>query len=120
MKTKPCFKRDFRNFQEEIQLMVNGVALGLGEPGKLAKAKRKIIGHSVSKDAIKRVDEDLIFNLDEDQVTEVAPPLVTTTLQHSGSLKVRKKSPIRGRLGSGRLTRHVSDLGLIKWLGLGA
>jgi hypothetical protein len=97
--------------------MVTGVALGLGEPGKLNKAKRKIIIHSVSKDAIKRVDDDMIFNLDEDQITEVAPTSMGSTLSHSGSLKVRKKSPIRGRLGSGRLTRHVSGRNhILFWL----
>ena len=41
--------------QDEIQLSVVGMALGLGEPTRLSnKYKRKMITNSISKDPIKK------------------------------------------------------------------
>lgn len=40
--------------QDEIQLSVVGMALGLGEPTRFSKYKRKIIPNSTSKDPVKR------------------------------------------------------------------
>jgi hypothetical protein len=39
--------------QDEIQLSVIGMALGLGEPTKY-KVRRRILSHSMSKEQVKR------------------------------------------------------------------
>lgn len=39
---------------DEIQLSVVGMALGLGEPTKLNKYKRKVLSHSTSRDQVKK------------------------------------------------------------------
>lgn len=43
--------------QDEIQLSVVGMALGLGEPTRFTKYKRKIIPNSTSKDPLKKSGE---------------------------------------------------------------
>ena len=44
--------------QDEIQLSVVGMALGLGEPTKYAhKSRRRLLSHSISKDQVKRTGE---------------------------------------------------------------
>lgn len=40
--------------QDEIQLSVIGMALGLGEPLKPEKLKKKVVSHSLSKDQLKK------------------------------------------------------------------
>uniref|UniRef100_U5EQC8 Putative ca2+-dependent phospholipid-binding protein n=1 Tax=Corethrella appendiculata TaxID=1370023 RepID=U5EQC8_9DIPT len=90
---------------DEIQLLVTGMALGLCETNKMSKFKRKII-IPVNKDAIKRTDEELIFNLEEDHNNEPSTSSPSPLVQ-SGSLKIRRKSPPRSRLGSGRFPRHT-------------
>ncbi|XP_011298322.1 C2 domain-containing protein 5 isoform X3 [Fopius arisanus] len=53
--------------QDEIQLTVVGMALGLGEPTKMSRYKKKGVNNSSSKDQLKKSDDnDLIFSLDED------------------------------------------------------
>lgn len=39
---------------DEIQFTVIGMALGLGDPVKMNKLKKKPMSHSVSKDQVKR------------------------------------------------------------------
>lgn len=93
-------------FQDEIQLLVTGMALGLGEP-KIIKLKRKAATTS-------KVDDELIFNLDDVNNSNAEPkvmPSFTPTGQqptHTQSLKLRNKSPTRTRLNSIKLSRHVS------------
>ena len=40
--------------QDEIQLSVVGMALGLGEPSKYSKHRRKLMSYSSSKDQLKK------------------------------------------------------------------
>ena len=40
--------------QDEIQLSVVGMALGLGEPTKFNKFRRRVLSHSMSKDQVKK------------------------------------------------------------------
>lgn len=105
---------------DEIQLLVTGMALGLGEPQRANKYKRKIV-HSVSRD--KKIDDDLIFSLEEDNVGESkeensnpqpstsATPMSTLNSPHfnqSGSLKFRKNTPTRTRFNSMKFSRHTA------------
>lgn len=104
---------------DEIQLLVTGMALGLGEPQRANKYKRKIV-HSISRD--KKLDDDLIFSLEEDvgeskgenyaaSTSGTPTPLSTMSSPHfnqSGSLKNRKNTPTRTRFNSMRnMTRHT-------------
>lgn len=106
------FKLDLPE-NDEIQLLVTGMALGLGEPFKHTTLKSKHMTNAIAKDQIKRVDDDLIFNLDEDntpqQTNNAQQNTVTSQFGQSGSIKYRRRSPCRGRYGSGRLVRHVSN-----------
>jgi hypothetical protein len=76
---------------DEIQLCVLGMALGLGDPQKM-KFKRK---NTVTK----RYEDDLIFNLEEDQIPEnsVTPQTFPAHL-NTHSARLRQKSPSRNRL----------------------
>lgn len=56
--------------------------------------------HSTSKDGTRRLDDDLMFNLEEDADTTEATP----NLLHTGSLRLRKKSPTRAK---NKIARHV-------------
>ncbi|XP_021704770.1 C2 domain-containing protein 5 [Aedes aegypti] len=104
------FKLDLPE-NDEIQLLVTGMALGLGEPFKHTTLKSKHMTNAIAKDQIKRVDDDLIFNLDEDntpqQTNNAQQNTVTSQFGQSGSIKYRRRSPCRGRYGSGRLVRHM-------------
>ena len=103
------FKLDLPE-NDEIQLLVTGMALGLGEPLRSSKYKRKMIVQSLSRD--KKMDEDLIFSLEEDNIGESKeaeqssssqPTQVTTSPNpnQAGSSKLgRKKSPPRARFNS--------------------
>ncbi|XP_063929582.1 C2 domain-containing protein 5 isoform X2 [Zophobas morio] len=73
---------------DEIQLCVLGMALGLGDPQKM-KFKRK---NTVTK----RYDDDLIFNLEEDQIPENS--VTQTTHLNTHSVRSRQKSPSRNRI----------------------
>lgn len=75
---------------DEMQILVTGMAYGLGEQGKINRFKKRMIAHSISRDGTRRMDDDLIFNLDED-----AEPESPGNLLHTGSLRIRKKSPTR-------------------------
>ncbi|XP_023314150.1 uncharacterized protein LOC106652114 isoform X2 [Trichogramma pretiosum] len=95
--------------QDEIQLSVIGMALGLGEPTKssIGRPRRRLLSHSVSKDQMKRADNDndMIFCLDEDHHADSAdsnaqllannatPTGPNLTAQHS--IKQRPRSPLR-------------------------
>ncbi|XP_046752356.1 uncharacterized protein LOC124415097 isoform X2 [Diprion similis] len=102
---------------DEIQLSVVGMALGLGEPTKLNKYKRKVLPHSMSRDQVKKTDEnDLIFSLDEDHVVPenaVASGAPNTSSLHSlgqsGSLiqRQRPRSPLRTRVHTLHKHKHM-------------
>ncbi|XP_021942758.1 C2 domain-containing protein 5 isoform X5 [Zootermopsis nevadensis] len=68
---------------DELQIFVLGMALGLGEPGKLSnKFKRKVIVPSTSKEAIRKTDDsELIFNLEEDHVVAENPAIAPIQVQ---------------------------------------
>lgn len=53
-------------FQDELQLLVTGMALGLGEPAKFSTTNKKFISHSLSKDLSRGMDLLLIFSLKYD------------------------------------------------------
>lgn len=83
---------------DEIQLTLLGMALGLGEAEKNSKMKRKAVPPSVSKEHLKKDDNDLIFSLEEDVVLEdisaaaAVAGAASTTASSTGS-KMRSKSP---------------------------
>lgn len=94
--------------------MVNGIALGLSEPNKL-KFRRKMQACAKAM-----TDDELIFNLEEEHVNELANgqnystqavssiPLRNQSLKETGSLKLKSKSPSRPLFRSLRLdSRHV-------------
>ncbi|XP_061938130.1 C2 domain-containing protein 5 isoform X2 [Apis cerana] len=98
---------------DEIQFTVIGMALGLGDPIKMNKSKKKMISHSASKDQVKKLDDsDMIFNLDVDH-TEVSSDnasssnLNLTTLHSMPSLKSRTRSPLRSKIHTTRRHKHV-------------
>ncbi|XP_048513656.1 uncharacterized protein LOC105693991 isoform X2 [Athalia rosae] len=107
---------------DEIQLSVVGMALGLGEPTKMNKYKRKILAHSISRDQVQKSDDnDLIFSLDEDNVVPensainsvsnfVMPnvsALHSTTPTGSFVQRTRPRSPLRARVHTLHKHRHV-------------
>uniref|UniRef100_A0A1Q3G2Q2 Putative ca2+-dependent phospholipid-binding protein n=1 Tax=Culex tarsalis TaxID=7177 RepID=A0A1Q3G2Q2_CULTA len=98
------FKLDLPE-NDEIQLLVTGMALGLGE-SKLSTFKKK---HS-TREQTKRNDDELMFSLEDDS-TSINNHLPTSGtavhLVQTGSLKHRRRSPCRAKYGSGRLMRHI-------------
>ncbi|XP_065094151.1 C2 domain-containing protein 5 [Ochlerotatus camptorhynchus] len=103
------FKLDLPE-NDEIQLLVTGMALGLGEPFKHNTLKSKHLANSATREQLKRYDDDLIFNLDDDNICPTNNPPQSTVTSHfvqSNSVKYRRRSPCRGRFGSGRLVRHM-------------
>lgn len=76
--------------QDEIQLSLLGMALGLGENElKKKKLKSKLLP-SLSRETVKKSDDsDLIFTLEEDSI---------------GQVKSRNRSPVRGGKS---LLKHV-------------
>nr|XP_015835897.1 PREDICTED: C2 domain-containing protein 5 isoform X1 [Tribolium castaneum] len=80
---------------DEIQLCVLGMALGLGDPQKM-RFKRK-------NTLTKRYEDDMIFNLEEDQIPENS---VTQTHLNTHSMRLRQKSPSRNRIQTVK-QRHV-------------
>lgn len=57
---------------DEIQLLVTGMALGLGEPSKLTKYKRKIAAPQQTKESRKMADDELIFSLEEEHISDLS------------------------------------------------
>lgn len=92
---------------------MNGIALGLTEPNKL-KFRRKM--QACAKTL---TDDELIFNLEEEHVTDsnnqsYSSQAVSSTshvrneyLKETGSLKLKSKSPSRPLFRSLRLDKHV-------------
>lgn len=84
-----------------MQILVTGMAYSFCEPK--GKFKKRMVSHSVSKDGVRRLDDDLIFNLEEDvDLSEQQPNVL-----HTGSLRLRKKSPTRAKNKAGR---HVNKI----------
>ncbi|KAK9294842.1 hypothetical protein QLX08_010657 [Tetragonisca angustula] len=98
---------------DEIQFTVIGMALGLGDPVKMNKFKKKPITHSMSKDQVKKQDDsDMIFNLDVDHAelssdNVSSSNLNSTTLVHVPSLRSRTRSPLRSKVYITRRHKHV-------------
>ena len=97
---------------DEIQFTVIGMALGLGDPVKMNKLKKKPMSHSVSKDQVKKSDDsDMIFNIDVDH-TEISSDNASSNNFSSGlintpSLKLRTRSPLRSKHQTIYKHKHV-------------
>ncbi|CAL7940056.1 unnamed protein product [Xylocopa violacea] len=98
---------------DEIQFTVIGMALGLGDPVKINKTKKKLMSHSMSKDQVKKSDDsDMIFNLDVDH-TEVSSDnasssnINSATLINALTLKSRTRSPLRSKVHTTHKHKHV-------------
>ncbi|XP_046804860.1 C2 domain-containing protein 5 isoform X1 [Lucilia cuprina] len=105
------FKLDFPE-SDQIQILVTGMALGLGDPNKL-KNKRKNVtnGQSDSNDSMSHThsageinnkklqqlqqEEDYMFPLDEDHMVETPTPATNIPLFGAQLFKNRKSSPIQ-------------------------
>lgn len=116
--------------QDEFQILVNGIALGLSEPNK-TKTKRKLMTN-VQKHGTHCTDDELIFNLEEEHLTDLShsssfpaqavsnsssstTPSCSTfrrqLLMQTGSLKLKKsKSPSRPIFRSMRLEKQLNVL----------
>lgn len=76
--------------QDEIQLSLLGMALGLGEVDVKKKKMKNRLMPSLSRETVKKIDDsDLIFNLEEDSFTQT---------------KTRSRSPVRTKT-----FKHVRD-----------
>lgn len=101
--------------QDEIQLTVVGMALGLGEPLNANKYKRKIVCRSQSKDQVRKSDDsDMIFSLDEDHVENnaisdnVTRTCVNPTILNAAAVqKPRPRSPLRLKSFTTHRRKHV-------------
>lgn len=113
------------------------MALGLGEPSKLTKYKRKIAAPLQTKESRKQADDELIFSLEEEHVSDLSQTQSLTfpvsgtgvggggggggvssvsnvghQFSQTGSLKLKNRSPNRlgaTRYNSVRLSRHVCN-----------
>ncbi|XP_055923455.1 C2 domain-containing protein 5 isoform X1 [Eupeodes corollae] len=112
----PCAICDLRFLldlpeSDEIQLLVTGMALGLGEVNKF-KNRRKTINNdgavNMNGTVKKSHDEELIFPLDEDQeiTASVSTPPVPSSLYGNHSLKYRKGSPSAIKMCASRSMKH--------------
>lgn len=103
----------YHGFQDEFQILVNGIALGLSEPKKLQfRRKMQACAKNVTED-------DMIFNLEEEHVTDLSnnqsysSQAVSNShvrnqyLKETGSLKLKSRSPSRPLFRSLRLDKHV-------------
>lgn len=91
---------------DEIQFTLLGMALTLGDPGKSTKHKRKNIPPAINND--KKIDDDLIFTLEEDQLRENSIPITSQSgLLNTQFMKYRQKSPTRIKMNSNK--RHVCN-----------
>ncbi|KYM79698.1 hypothetical protein ALC53_09869 [Atta colombica] len=93
--------------QDEIQLTVVGMALGLGEPLNTNKYKRKIVCRSLN-------DSDMIFSLDEDHLeNNVISDNATRTCTGNPTLsgtpvqKPRPRSPLRIKSFTSHRRKHM-------------
>ncbi|XP_012536036.2 C2 domain-containing protein 5 [Monomorium pharaonis] len=101
--------------QDEIQLTVVGMALGLGEPLNTNKYKRKIVCRSLSKDQVRKPDDsDMIFSLDEDHLENNISDSATrtcignpATLSSTPVQKPRPRSPLRLKSFTTHRRKHV-------------
>ncbi|XP_011685884.1 PREDICTED: C2 domain-containing protein 5 [Wasmannia auropunctata] len=102
--------------QDEIQLTVVGMALGLGELLNANKYKRKIVCRSLSKDQVRKSDDsDMIFSLDEDHLeNNVTSDNATrtcvgnlATLSGTPVQKPRPRSPLRLKSFTTHRRKHV-------------
>ncbi|XP_018404000.1 PREDICTED: C2 domain-containing protein 5 [Cyphomyrmex costatus] len=101
--------------QDEIQLTVVGMALGLGEPLNTNKYKRKIVCRSLSKDQVRKSDDsDMIFSLDEDHLeNNVTSDNATRTCAGNPAFsgtpvqKPRPRSPLRVKSFTSHRRKHV-------------
>lgn len=85
--------------QDEIQLSLLGMALGLGENDCKKKRVKNRMVPSLSKETIKKIDDsDMIFSLEEDLVAPV---------------KSRNRSPVQTKSSS---FKHVSTRSGMCWL----
>ncbi|KAL0275999.1 UNVERIFIED_CONTAM: hypothetical protein PYX00_003686 [Menopon gallinae] len=102
--------------QDEIQLSLLGMALGLGEMDVKKKKIKNRLMPSLSRETVKKIDDsDMIFNLEEDNVTQNKTrnrsPVRTKTLKHM---------PPRSRYGvditplsyvpGGKIERYLGNL----------
>lgn len=91
---------------------MNGIALGLNDPNK-SKFKRRLPTTHNAKELRRSLmtDEELIFNLEEEQVNDLShsptfPVNAVSTrsnrnqLAQTGSLKLKSKSPFRPKFRS--------------------
>lgn len=105
-------------FQDEFQILVNGIAIGLLEPSKIRfKRKMQAGGKPLT-------DDELIFNLEEEHITDFTNGQSYTQqavrshgrnqyLKESGSLKLKNsRSPSRPVYRSLRLDKNVLTNGL--------
>ncbi|XP_013111415.2 C2 domain-containing protein 5 isoform X3 [Stomoxys calcitrans] len=115
------FKLDFPE-SDQIQILVTGMALGLGDPSK-SKYKRKMQAngqldsnntdnHHHSNDGHKKAtsDEDYIFPLDEDQMVETPTPATNMPLFGAQLFKNRKSSPIQLTTAPGLIRQRYNRL----------
>ncbi|XP_055610294.1 C2 domain-containing protein 5 isoform X2 [Uranotaenia lowii] len=98
---------------DEIQILVTGMALGLNDSLKTTINRKKNQSRPSAKDHHhKRNEDDLIFNLDEDCCgTPWNMPMQSSTtsyLVQTGSLKLSRRSPSGGKFGSDRNVKHMS------------
>lgn len=78
--------------QDEIQLSLLGMALGLGEVDFKKKRVKSRLMPSLSKETVKKLDDsDLIFSLEEDPISPNKP---------------RSRSPVRSKVP----LKHVSTV----------
>lgn len=105
--------------QDEIQLTVVGMALGLGEPTKINKYSKRGVNNSSSRDQLKKPDDnDLIFSLDEDHAENLNTDVNVSMNQSltsignspliSSTMKGRPKSPFKNRTHLHKY-KHVSS-----------
>ena len=99
---------------DEIQFTVIGMALGLGDPVKVNKPKKKLMCHSSSKDQVKKPDDsDMIFNIDVDHAevssdnASASITLNSATLINTPGLKSRTRSPMRSKLHPMHKHKHM-------------
>ncbi|XP_063706264.1 C2 domain-containing protein 5 isoform X3 [Culicoides brevitarsis] len=83
---------------DEIQILVTGMAYNFYDSCK-SKYKKRVVPHSISKDGVRRLDDDLIFNLEEDIDENEQQPNVV----HTGSIRLRKTSPVKTK---SKIARH--------------
>ncbi|KAG7189108.1 hypothetical protein KM043_008683 [Ampulex compressa] len=101
--------------QDEIQFTVIGMALGLGEPVRDTKLRKKLMTHSYSKDQVKNSDDsDMIFTLDVDHTdvsatenSSSAFPTNSTILGNVPGQKSRPRSPLWLKPHTAHRHKHV-------------